>query len=98
MLRIIEIEANELGGHDNLTVYTDDNYPVPEDWLIIPDDIEIPETFPFVSFHYRAGKVIDMTAGIMPEPEPEPSSEPEPETDVWAEMANAIKTGVNSID
>ena len=93
MMRLIEIQANELGGHDNLTVYEDD-YPVPEGWCIIPDSIEIPDTFPFVTFHYRAGVVIDMTAGTMPPPEPEP----EPEPDVWDELADALREGVNSVD
>lgn len=35
----------------------------------------------------------------VPEPTPEPEPpEPEPETDVWSEMADAIKAGVNSVD
>ena len=32
-----------------------------------------------------------------PEPQPDPP-EPEPEPDVWTEIANAIRNGVNSVD
>lgn len=91
-MRIIEIQGNELGGHDNQ--FSSVDIPVPEGWVIIPDEIEIPDTFPFVTFHYRAGKVIDMSPGTMPPPEPEP----EPEPDIWDELAEAIKNGVNGVD
>lgn len=33
-----------------------------------------------------------------PTPTPDPDPDPEPEDDVWAEMAQAIKDGVNSAD
>lgn len=78
MMRIIEIQANELGGHDNLTVY-EGKYPVPEGWAIIPDEIEIPETFPFVDIAVEGGIVTSMTAGVMPEPAPAPEPEPSAE-------------------
>lgn len=90
-MRIIEIQGNELGGHDNQ--FSSVDIPVPEGWVIIPDEIEIPDTFPFVTFHYRAGKVIDMSPGVVP-----PSPEPEPEKDVWDEIADAIRNGVNNVD
>lgn len=91
-MKIIEIATLENGGHRNQ--FSSVDIPVPEGWVIIPDDIEIPDTFPFVTFHYRSGKVIDMSPGTMPPPPPEP----EPERDVWDEIAEAIRNGVNSVD
>lgn len=90
-MRIIEIETLENGAHNNQFSFTE--IEVPNGWVIIPDDMEIPETFPFVSFHYRKGVVTDMTPGVVPPPEPDP-----PEEDVWSEIAEAIRNGVNSVD
>lgn len=74
MVRLIQIEANELGGHENLTVYTD-GIPDMTGWAVIPDDIEIPETFPFVNITVKKNIVTSMTAGVVPPPEPcEPES------------------------
>lgn len=73
-MRIIEIAANELGGHQNQ--FIDAVIEVPEGWAVIPDDMAIPETFPFVRIVAKNGKVTSMVAGTMPEPEPVP----EPET------------------
>ena len=73
-MRIIEIAANELGGHQNQ--FIDAVIEVPEGWAVIPDDMAIPETFPFVRIVTKNGKVTSMVAGTMPEPEPVP----EPET------------------
>lgn len=94
MKRIIKIEANEFGGHDNLTVFNDDDYPVLDGWAEIPEDFEVPSTFPFVDITVEDGVVTSMTAGVMPPPEPEP----EPEGDVWDELADAIRNGVNEVD
>ena len=67
-MRIIEISALDNGAHRNqnggLSV-------VPEGWAVIPDDMTIPETFPFVNITAKDGVVTSMTAGTMPEPEPE---------------------------
>lgn len=76
-MRIIKIQAEENGGHDNQT--TSEIIPVPDGWLIIPDDIEIPDTFPFVTFHYRKDVVTDMSPAPVPPPEPEPEPEPSAE-------------------
>lgn len=91
-MRIIEIQANELGGHDNQ--FSSVDIPVPDGWVIIPDDMEIPDTFPFVNFHYRKGVVTDMTAGVVPPPDPEPAPDP----DIWDELADAIRNGVNEVE
>ena len=73
-MRLIEITANELGGHDNMNIITGD---APEliEWAEIPDDMEIPSTFPFVDLTVRDGIVIEMREGVMP-PTPEPEYAP----------------------
>ena len=96
MIRLINILAEENGGHDNITVYNDD-YPVPEGWAVIPNDMEIPATFPFVFIEHVDGVVTRMIEGVMPEP-PAPEPGPEPEGDVWDELAEAIRNGVNEVD
>lgn len=93
-MRIIEIDALPNGAHNNQFSLTD--IEVPAGWVIIPDDMELPDTFPFVTFHYRKGVVTDMSPGVVPPPEPDPPVPPE--EDVWAEIADAIRNGVNSVD
>ena len=73
-MRLIEIEALPNGAHQNQ--FTQTVIEVPEGWAVIPDDMAIPETFPFVRIVAKNGKVTSMVAGTMPEPEPVP----EPET------------------
>lgn len=70
-MRIIEIEANNLGGHRNQ--WTEQKIEVPEGWAIIPDSLFIPHTFPFVELTVEDGIVTEMTEGTMPEPTPTPS-------------------------
>ena len=83
MKRIIKIEANEFGGHDNMTIYTGDA-PEIDGWVIIPDDMELPYSFPFVTLHYRKGVVTDMSP--LPIPAPPPIyDEPDP-----SEILNAL--------
>ena len=67
-MKIIEIAENELGGHQNQ--FIDANIEVPEGWAVIPDDMAIPETFPFVRITVRNGVVKSMVAGTMPPDEP----------------------------
>ena len=75
-MRIIEIVAQENGGHNNQ--FSIDPIPVPEGWAIIPDDMEMPSSFPFVIIEYVDGVVTKMIEGEMPPPPPEP----EPERDM----------------
>lgn len=71
---IIEIKALENGAHRNQTVMG--SVPPPDGWAVIPEDMEIPETFPFVSFEVADGVVTTMIAGTVPEPVPEPEPKP----------------------
>ena len=97
-MKIIEIKANEFGGHDN----QDFHDVVPEGWAIIHEDDSSHKNFPFGSFETE---VVDgltymkrnsWVPGEMPEPEPVP--EPEAEPDVWDELQAAYEEGVNSVD
>ena len=75
-MRIIEIEPLENGAHRNQ--FSNSDVEVPAGWAITPDEMEIPETFPFVTVKARQGVVTKLTAGTMPPPEPvepEPSAE-----------------------
>lgn len=72
-MMLIKIEANSSGGHDNQS-----SVPkvIPSGWAVVPDNIAIPETFPFVNLEVYGDLVTAMTAGIIPEPEPQPEPEP----------------------
>jgi len=68
-MKIIEIAAQSNGGHRNMTVANLSYLPV--GWAKIPEDMEIPETFPFVDVEAKNGVVTAMTAGTVPDPDPE---------------------------
>ena len=71
---IIEIKALENGAHRNQTVMG--SVLPPDGWAVIPDDMEIPETFPFINVEAADGVVTAMIAGIVPVPGPKPEPEP----------------------
>ena len=79
-MQIVKVAANPSGSHDfhfakNITT-------VPEGWAVIPDDMEMPESFPFVSIEVDDnGVVTSMIPGIKP-----PAPEPEP---TWQERTEA---------
>lgn len=72
-MRIIEIMPLSNGAHRNQETTST---RVPDGWAVIPDDMAIPETYPFVDLVAEGNKVVSMTAGAVPEPEPEPQPEP----------------------
>lgn len=72
MMKIIEITALDNGAHRN---QTGTFRTIPAGWAMIPDNMEIPDTFPFVDITVDGQTVTSMTAGIVPEPEPEPEPE-----------------------
>jgi hypothetical protein len=67
-MRIIEIDALPNGAHNNQYSFT--AVEVPAGWAIIPDDMELPETFPFVNVTASQGVVTKLTPGVVPPPEP----------------------------
>ena len=104
---ILEITALENGAHRNQT-WTG-NF-IPDGWAMIPDGMEIPDTFPFVNIEVDNYVVTAMTAGVVPPSPPEPDPDPtldervttleetkadKTEVDaVWDEMAAAYSKGV----
>lgn len=72
-MQIIEIAALENGAHRN---QTGTFRTIPEGWAVVPEGMEIPDTFPFVNIEVENGVVTSMAAGVVPEPEPEPTPEP----------------------
>ena len=70
---IIKIEQNENGSYDN---QSETPKIVPQGWAVVPESIEIPKTFPFVTIKVNSGIVTEMTAGTLPLPEPTPEPEP----------------------
>jgi len=72
-MRIIEIQPLLNGAHRN---QTGNFLSIPTGWAVIPEDVSIPETFPFVDLTVEGQTVVSMTAGVGPEPEPQPEPEP----------------------
>lgn len=72
-MRIIEIKPLPNGAHRNQT----GNFSViPTGWAVIPEDVSIPATFPFVTLTVKGQMVTGMTARVVPDPEPQPEPEP----------------------
>ena len=82
---IIKIEAYENGAHANQSTTPK---IIPAGWAIIPDGINLPDTFPFVDITVEGNVVTAMTAGTVPEPEPEPEPEPTAQADTDAMLVD----------
>lgn len=78
---ITRIEAYDNGAHANQSVTPK---IIPEGWAAVPDDMEVPETFPFVSITVDGQTVTGMTAGEVPPPQPEPAPSPAAQDDTDA--------------
>lgn len=72
-MKIIEIQGLSNGAHRNQETTST---RVPDGWAVIPEGMDIPETYPFVGLVVEGQRVVSMTAGVVPEPEPEPEPEP----------------------
>ena len=88
---IIEIAAQSNGAHRN---QTGTFRTIPEGWAVVPEGMEIPDTFPFVNLTAEDGVVTSMTAGVVPESEPEPEPEPTIDERVTA-LESAIEKGLS---
>lgn len=73
-MQIVEIAPQSNGAHRNQTV--NGTVTPPEGWAVIPDGIEIPDSFPFVGVETENGVVTALTPGKIPKPTPEPEPEP----------------------
>ena len=97
-MKIIEIVALDNGAHRNQSGGIS---VVPEGWAVISDNDEL-ENFPFGTFEVeeRYGNgvmyMVENSWTPLPMPEPEPVPEPEVEPDVWDELAEAYRQGVQS--
>ena len=68
-MTIIQIKAQSNGAHANQT--TSMPLPeIPEGWAVVPEDMAIPDTFPFVSIEVDGQVVISMSPSVVPDPEP----------------------------
>ena len=85
-MRLIEIKALDNGAHNNQTI--NGVILVPYGWAVIPDDMTIPDTFPFVDIEVDGQTVVSMMAGTVPEPEPEQTTEPSEEDDTVAMLVD----------
>ena len=91
---IVKIAAESNGAHDNQG--WNGNF-VPDGWAAVPDDMEIPESFPFVDIEVENSVVIAMTAREIPEPET-PDREPSVIEQLRADVDYiALMTGVELI-
>lgn len=61
---IIKIEAYGNGAHANQSTVP---RVIPEGWAVVPNHIEIPDTFPFVEIEVSNGVVTKMMRGMVPE-------------------------------
>ena len=66
-MTIIEIQPQSNGAHRNQTIQG--GMACPEGWAIIPSDVPIPATYPFVTLTVEGQTVTGMEPGVMPEPE-----------------------------
>lgn len=86
-MNIIEIQPLSNGAHRNQNGCN----VCPDGWVIIPDSIAIPNTFPFVNIEMDGQTVVSMTAGTMPTPDPTPA-EPDPITQTQIALAELAET------
>lgn len=98
-MRIVEIAPQENGAHRN---QNGGMSVVPVGWAVISSNEEL-ENFPFGTFEVeeRYGNgvmyMVEDSWTPLPMPEPEPVPEPEVEPDVWDELAEAYRQGVQSV-
>lgn len=68
-MRLIKKEKNPNGSYDNN--FSDYIKEIPEGWAQIPDDMELPETFPFVTVKINKNNIVtSMKAATVPESDP----------------------------
>lgn len=98
-MTIIEIQTLYNGAHRN---QSGSFLSVPEGWAVIPEDMEIPSTFPFVDIVVNDGVVAEITANEEAYNEAKKRAEEEKPTETdsvtWDILAEAYTEGVNSID
>ena len=53
-MRIIELQALENGAHRNQSASS--GLPIPDGWAVIPEEMELPNSFPFVDIETEMGE------------------------------------------
>lgn len=71
-MRIIEIAPLDNGAHRNQS--STEDVALPEGWAVIPEGMEIPDTYPFVGVEAEDGIVTALTPGVLPPPSPKPEA------------------------
>ena len=105
-MRLIEIKKMDNGAHNNQTINgaNPETFAVPDGWAIMPDELAVPDTFPFVNIEVNAWAsgdlyVTAMTANreaydaAMAEQELEPAPEVDPVMQVYNELDAAYSAG-----
>ncbi|MEA4992414.1 MAG: hypothetical protein VB060_01080 [Oscillibacter sp.] len=82
-MKIIEVKTQSNGAHRNQTMVFE--MPVPDGWAVIPDDMAVPDTFPFVNITVEDNIVVSIAAGVVPEAASPTAAE------IKAERSTAIK-------
>lgn len=75
-MKIMEIEPLDNGAHRNQELFGVDLPELPEGWAVVPEEMEVPESYPFVNIEAENGTVTAMTAGEVPAPEQKPTPAP----------------------
>lgn len=88
-MHIIEIAPLDNGAHRNQNGGLS---TIPAGWAIIPKDIIIPSSFPFVNITVEGNIVTSMVEA----PVPEPAEQPQPKPTIEEEVA-ALKTAVQML-
>lgn len=88
-MQIIKILPESNGSHVNQH-YDSPIIVVPDGWAIVPNDMPIPDTFPFVNIEVTDGIVTSMEAGVIPPVPPEP--DPDPSADELLDLLLGVTT------
>ena len=80
-MQIIEITPLSNGAHRN---QNGDMTCIPEGWAVIPPNVLIPNTFPFVDVEAANGVVTKLAEKPVPDPAPAPEPAPTPEERITA--------------
>ena len=93
-MHIIEVKALDNGAHRNQNggIST-----IPDGWAVIPDDMEIPDTFPFVNITVEGQVVTSMSPGVVPEPEDPITPDPTPEEKIQT-LEEQLATTQDAVD
>lgn len=90
-MRAIKIEANANGSHENMVF--DHPIHMPPGWALIPDDVEIPNSFPFVDVEIQDGLVVRLAVREIEVPDEQPKT-PSRLDEIEAQvMYTAMETG-----